>query len=360
VRPGSSSGLGEEAMTLRRKLFPTRWTRSRRVITTAAAAVLALVIAGLGVLAWPLGPGSGPEFDAASIGDPATGRAAAPPSPGAVGSGSAGSGSDAGTDQTLPGASIAASPADPQQVPSIPIGSTQRSLVRTAQLAVTVDEAEAATRRVRAVAAAAGGLIVTEQTSDGSSSLVLRVPADALDRVIDDIATLGRVTARSGQVVDSTAEVVDLDARVASQQASVARVRALLSQATSIGDIVSIESELARREADLDSLTGRLAVLRDQVALSTLSVDLRTPSTPPVDNGDDRAAGFVDGLQTGWRGLVAIGTAMAAVLGFALPFLPVLALLGGLAALIRRQLRARRAVAAGGGGRSGPGPVGES
>ena len=106
-----------------------------------------------------------------------------------------------------------------------------------------------------------------------------------------------------------------------------ARVRALLAQATSIGDVVAIESELARREADLDSLTNRLAALRDQVAMSTLSVELRTPSTA-VRRRRPRAAGFSDGLDAGWRGLVALGTAVAAV-GFLLPFLPVLAVLSG-------------------------------
>ena len=128
---------------------------------------------------------------------------------------------------------------------------------------------------------------------------------------------------------------------MASQQASVARVRALLAQATSIGDVVAIESELARREADLDSLTNRLAVLRDQVALSTLTVDLRAPSVGPIGD-DDRAAGFTDGLAAGWSGLLALGTAVAAVVGFLLPLLPVLAVLFGIGWAARRMLRARR------------------
>jgi Domain of unknown function (DUF4349) len=188
---------------------------------------------------------------------------------------------------------------------------------------------------------------------------VLRVPADALDRLIDDIAAVGRVVGRSSQVLDATEEVVDLDARVTSQQASVARVRALLAEAHSIGDVVAIESELARREADLDSLTSRLDALRDRVALSTLTVDLRSPGAPPV--GDQPPPGFRDGLVAGWDGLRAAGTAAAAVIGFLLPFLPVVAMLGGIIWLVRRVVRARRAPApASAGGRSGPGSEGES
>jgi hypothetical protein len=246
------------------------------------------------------------------------------------------------------------------QVSGVPLGSVQRQLVRSAQLTVEVGDPVTAVRQVRTAAASAGGFVTEEQSGDSNSWLVLRVPADALDRLLDEVAGYGRVTARSSQVADATEEVVDLDARVATQSASVARVRGLLAEATSIGDVVAIESELARREAELDSLTRRLAALRDQVALSTLTVDLRGPgAVPPPDTRP--APGFLDGLAAGWEGLRAIGTAAAAVVGFVLPFLPVLAVLAGFGLLGRRIVRARRTPAvAGAGGRSGPGSEGES
>jgi hypothetical protein len=248
------------------------------------------------------------------------------------------------------------------QSPSVPVGGVQRELVRTAQLTVEVSDPVATVRQIRTAAAGVGGFITEEQSGDRGSSLVLRVPADALDRLLDEVAGYGQVTERSSQVLDATEQVVDLDARVASQTASVARVRGLLAEATSLGDVVAIESELARREADLDSLTRRLAALRDQVALSTLTVDLLLPAVvvPP----DVRAApGFLEGLTAGWEGLRAIGTAAAAVVGFVLPFLPVLAVLFGFGWLGRRIVRSRRTPAtavAGAGGRSGPGSEGES
>ena len=246
------------------------------------------------------------------------------------------------------------------QAPGIPLGGVQRQLVRTAQLTVEVGDPVAAVRQVRTAAAGAGGFVTEEQSGDTGSWLVLRVPVDALDRLVDDVAAYGHVTARSSQVLDATEEVVDLDARVATQTASVARVRGLLAEATSIGDVVAVESELARREAELDSLTRRLAAWRGQVALSTLTVDLRGPgAVPPPDTRP--APGFLDRLAAGWEGLRVIGSAVAAVLGFVLPFLPVLAVLAGFGMLGRRIVRARRTPAtAGAGGRSGPGSEGES
>lgn len=272
---------------------------------------------------------------------------------GSAGGAAASAGSAEVAQDAAPGAARAAAPAlgagAPVQAPDQPI-STERSLVRTAQLALGVDDPAAATRKVRTAVAGIGGSVAQEESGDTSSRLTLRVPAAALDKLTDDIALLGHPTTRSGQVVDATDQVVDLDARVRSQQASVVRVRTLLGQATSIGDIVSIESELSRREADLDSLTGRLAALRDQVALSTLTVDMEkaTPPAAPAAGG----SGFLAGLANGWNGLLAVGTGAGAVAGFVLPFLPVLALLGAALWLGRRRGRGLRLPVLAG-GRSG-------
>ena len=159
-------------------------------------------------------------------------------------------------------------------------GTIGRDVVRTAQLTLQVADPTAATRGVRTAVAAAGGVVAEEQVDTTGAWLVVRVPAPGLDRLVDDLAATGTVLARSGRTEDATEQVVDLDSRVATQQASVTRVRALLAQATSIGDIVSVEAELARREADLDSLQRRLAALKDRVALSTLTVELRTAPGP--------------------------------------------------------------------------------
>lgn len=259
--------------------------------------------------------------------------ASAPAAPAAPSAPQAGFAADA-AGSAAPDKAISPPPA------GVPVGAVDRTLVRTAQVSLEVTDPAAAGRQVRTAVAAAGGFVTEEQSGTRGAFLVVRVPVAALDRLLDDVGTVGTVVERSGQVVDATEQVVDLDARVASQQASVARVRALLAQADSIGDVVAIESELARREADLDSLTSRLKVLRDQAALSTLTVDLRPPGTAAGE--DDRALGFGDGLGAGWDGLRAFGLAVAVVVGFLLPFLPLLGLLAGAVWLVRRVLRARR------------------
>lgn len=301
---------------------------SRRV---AVAVVVALVVlAGLAVAVVGAGDGgSSSSVESPSVASPSVAEYA--PSGGAA--------ADSAAAGYAP-ERAAAAPGDPGQ--GVPLGGVQRALVRSAELTVEVADPAAGARDVRAAAVAAGGFVAQEQSGEDSGWMVLRVPAVALDRLVEQVSTFGTVTDRSTAVVDATEEVVDLDARVASQQASVARVRVLLAEATSIGDVVAIESELARREADLDSLTGRLTALRDQVAFSTLTVALRGPAAG-VDDDDPAPVGFPEGLGAGWAGLLALGAGTGAVLGFVLPFVPVLAVLAGIAWLVTRGVRRRRA-----------------
>lgn len=295
-----------------------RWTRRRAVV---AAVVLALVLVVLGAVVVLGGSGGGGDSTSStyapeSSGSDSGGYELAAPAPAIAPDGASGLSDRSAVEQ------------------GVPVGSVGRSLVRSAQLTLEVEDPARAVQGVRTAAAAAGGTITQEQSGPSGGWVVMRVPAEVLDRTVDDVARLGTVADRSASVEDATEEVVDLDARVASQQASVARVRALLAQATSIGDVVAIESELSRREADLDSLTGRLAALRDQVALSTLTVDLRGPGTPVV--GPVEPVGFGGGLAAGWEGLQAVARGTGAVVGFLLPFVPVLLVLAGAVWAVRR------------------------
>ena len=122
----------------------------------------------------------------------------------------------------------------------------------------------------------------------------------------------------------------------------------MLAQATSIGDVVAVESELAQREADLECLQRRVAALHDRVALSTVTVELRgAAASPPAAT----PPGFGSGLGAGWAGLKVVGAVLATAVGFLLPFLPVLAAVAGVVWVVLRRRRNR-------GRRGGPGPEG--
>jgi hypothetical protein len=169
--------------------------------------------------------------------------------------------------------------------------------------------------------------------------LQLRIPADKFTSTLDALAKLGTEEARSTSTEDVTEAIVDVDARIESQKASVARTRALLGQARNLGEIVSIEAELAKRESELASLEARKRRLADLTSLSTLTVHLLGPDAETPTSPVQRDPSFLDGLEAGWNAFLGAMNVLLLMLGYLLPFAVVI---GGPIALLIWLLRRRR------------------
>jgi hypothetical protein len=154
----------------------------------------------------------------------------------------------------------------------------------------------------------------------------LRIPSARHTTVVGDLEELGEVEHRSRTAEDVTAEVVDVEARVASQRRSIARIRELLDQASDLSDVVRIESELAGREANLDSLLSRQEQLSSLTTLATVTVTFYKTDRAP--EGGPNAVGFMSGLRGGWEAFVATIRVVGAVAGALLPFVAAAALIG--------------------------------
>ena len=145
---------------------------------------------------------------------------------------------------------------------------------------------------------------------------------------------------------DVTNQVVDTQARLTTYKESVARVRTLLTKAKTIGQIVEVEGELTRREADLESMEGQLAVLKSQTAYATITLHLQQKApkvkevAPPAPKKPKKPIhGFIGGLKAGGRGFATVAIGIATVLGATLPFLGVLVALALIAWFTRRYWR---------------------
>lgn len=223
-----------------------------------------------------------------------------------------------------------------------------RSIVYTAALTVRARNVAAAAAQAQSIATGAGGYVFSSGTvvdpaggAATSADVVLKVPPGSFSTVLRSLLGLGTSLGSSQHVDDVTDQVVDVAARLQSQQASGARVRALLAQARTVGEVVAVESELTKREADLESLLGRQRALDAQVALSTITVRLVSPAAASVG---PRSAprGFLTGLREGWHAFVRALVASLTVLGVLLPFIVTVGLLLLAGVPLRRLLLARR------------------
>jgi Ca-activated chloride channel family protein len=213
-------------------------------------------------------------------------------------------------------------------------------IVTTGTLRMTVASPKDAADKLVAAAGGAGGHVESRSEESGHGSptveLILRIPSDKVDGVLSDIHELGVVDSMQIGHDDVTAQRVDLDARIKALQTSVDRLLDLMSKAASTSALLEAENSLTQRQSDLDSLRSQRGALGDQIAYSTITVNLATE--PEVI----APGGFTGAIKDGWEALVKVGGALAAVVGFILPWLPVFAVFVGVVWLLRRrQLRHR-------------------
>ncbi|MFJ2648329.1 DUF4349 domain-containing protein [Streptomyces sp. NPDC087420] len=223
-------------------------------------------------------------------------------------------------------------------------------VIRTARLSVEVKNASKALATARSVALGAGGLVEKESTERAeddhvSTTVVLRVPQESYDSVLRELAGTGKLLSRTANAKDVTDKVVDVDSRVASQRVSVARVRELMDQATKLSDVVTLEGELSRRQADLESLLAQQSSLKDRTTLATVTLDLTETPVEEKDGSDDDPT-FVDALGGGWDAFVATLRWIAVAIGAVAPFAAALAVVCLLWRLVRARLRRRSVPAA--------------
>ncbi|MEP6696728.1 MAG: DUF4349 domain-containing protein [Pseudonocardiales bacterium] len=198
-----------------------------------------------------------------------------------------------------------------------------------------------ATRATDLVTAAGGSLTGDQRAEAGSGTqadLILKVPPEKYPAILGQLARLGKELSRSAQVEDVTDQVVDVVSRVSSQEASVGRIRKLLAGARNLGDVVQIEGELAKREADLESLKARQRALDGQTSFATITLHVRGPAAAVIAPAKP-TRGFTAGLTAGWRAFTAATTWLLTALGALLPFLIFAAVLLAAVTAVRRRRR---------------------
>ncbi len=138
---------------------------------------------------------------------------------------------------------------------------------------------------------------MTTARSD-TSRVVLRIPSEDFQRAMDELEQVASLENSTITAEDVTTQVINNRVRIRAQKASIARIQALFARAQNIGDIIRIEGQLSRRQANLTSLERQQAYLSDQTSMSTITVYLeRTPEkAPPKEESEDQA-GFVAGLD---------------------------------------------------------------
>jgi hypothetical protein len=214
-------------------------------------------------------------------------------------------------------------------------------VIQTANVTIEVDDVDNVVTNITANVDARDGFVqsrsVNRYDNDATASMTIRIPAADLESFIASLANEGEVLTSTIDAQDVTIEVIDLEARISTLESSIDRLRELQAQATSVADLVAVESELATRQSELESLTARRDYLDNQVDLSTVYLWI-----DQVDSGAALTPDFLGGLQRGWDALLTLGAGLITGVGFLLPTALVGLAIAAVVFIIVRLLRNRK------------------
>jgi hypothetical protein len=204
-------------------------------------------------------------------------------------------------------------------VPPLPTGSVGQSAKVEAKgsVSLTIGDGKLASAmtKLTTLVAGYGGFVASSQSQLGpgdtsnpsTGTIVLQVPESSFAPLLAQVQTVGHATSVTTTSTDVTGQVVDLQARIAALQASRQQYLTILSKATTIGDILAVQSQLDSLQTQIEQLQGQLDVLNGETTYGTLTVALaeagqRPISPPPPSTGlgkawQDGVHGFVAGFD---------------------------------------------------------------
>jgi hypothetical protein len=147
-------------------------------------------------------------------------------------------------------------------------------IIRTADVTLAVYHVEQSLSAVDGIARELGGYLSLRT----DQQVTVRIPRDRFDEAMRRIEALGDVLHRSITAEDVTDEYVDLEMRLRNALVVRARLEKLLETAA-VRDAVEIEKELARVTEEIERIEGKLKLLGDRIAYSSITVSFE-PSAP--------------------------------------------------------------------------------
>lgn len=225
---------------------------------------------------------------------------------------------------------------------------SQRLIVRTANLSIVVQDTNQALHQISALATRIGGFVVMSQTSKVEQAtrgiITIRVPAERFDEAIRQIEALATdVQDRNIRGEDVTEQYVDLQARLRNLEATEAQLQRIMERAEKIEDVLNVYRQLSETRGQIEQVKGRIQFLEQSAALSSITVDLIPDElAQPIAVGGWRPTGTArSALQALVRTLQGLADVAIWLALYVLPVLVVLAVPIVVIVLAVRRLRRR-------------------
>ncbi len=140
-------------------------------------------------------------------------------------------------------------------------------LIYTARVTMAVYQVDQGLAAVERIAKDTGGYLAIKRDRE----ITIRVPRLHFETALAALDKIGDVLHRDVEAEDVTDQFVDTEIRIKNARAMQVRLKALLERAP-VKEALEIEKEMRRVTEEIELLEGKLKVLKDKIAYSTLTV----------------------------------------------------------------------------------------
>jgi hypothetical protein len=192
----------------------------------------------------------------------------------------------------------------------LPSGDADRKIVRSGEMALTVDDVLATRDEITRLAAGLDGFIVSSriwgEEQDIRGSITIRVAAQDFELALSRLREMAvKVKSETTSSQDVTEEYIDLTSRLRNAEATEAQYLELLKQAEDVDDILRVYEGLSRVRSEIEQIKGRVQYLERTTSMSLITVYLE-----PWVSGRPL-------VGSGWNPLETIKSAVRGIVGFA-------------------------------------------
>lgn len=221
----------------------------------------------------------------------------------------------------------------------------QRMIIKTGSLSLDIEKYDDAEVKILEIVKSQGGFVsksnnTVNASGSKSGTITVKVPADKFDLLVSEISKIGKVVNQNIQASDVTEEYVDLESRLKTQKELEQRLIKLLDEkAVKLSDVIEIEEKLASVRQKIESIEGKMKLLKSQSDLSTLTINVYEPSMLSTSSG---GGFFYELKQAIKKGLSGFTKVLAVLIVFIISVIPVLLLAYIVYRIIKLILKRRK------------------
>jgi len=225
-----------------------------------------------------------------------------------------------------------------------PAQAIDQKIIYTGHLSVVARDFDKAEPKVREVVKKHKGFVADAQVQRNqgtrpTATWAIRVPAEAFDDCLHDLAGLGVPESQKVGTQDVGEDYVDVQSRVTSKKKVEERILEMLKERKGdLKEIMDLEAKLGAVREEIERAQGRLNFLANRVALSTINLTLREEREYVPPQTPEFAGQVADAWKTSSGSFLRFAQQVALFAIAIAPWLPVWLLLGVAAWIIARRI----------------------